>query len=99
MPSDAIWTSAEGQCMKGSDEAAQLAWRILQNGWKQVPSQPRLPSNVLQTEGQMNCFSDSGGWNLRLRYRSGWLHRGCEAMREGSIVGPTPGCICTVFTL
>lgn len=52
MPSDAIWTSAEGQCMKGSDEAAQLAWRILQNGWKQVPSQPRLPSNVLQTEGQ-----------------------------------------------
>lgn len=100
MPSDAIWTAAEGQYMNDSDEVAQLALRILQDGWKQVPSQPRLPSNVLQTQvTEMDCFSDSGGWNLRLRYRSGWLHRGCEAVREGSIVGPTPGCIHTVFTL
>lgn len=100
MPSDAIWTAAEGQCIKGSDEAAQLAWKILQDGWKQVPSQPRLPSNLLQTQvTEMDCFSDSGDWNLRLRCRSGWLHRGCKTVREGSFVGPTPGCIHIVFTL
>lgn len=32
MPSDAIWTAAEGQYMNDSDEAAQLALRILQDG-------------------------------------------------------------------
>lgn len=85
---------------RDSDEAAQLAWRILQDGWKQVRSQPRLPNNILQTQvTEMDSFSDSGGWNLRLRYRSGWLCRGYEAVKEGSIIGPTPGCIRTVFTL
>lgn len=81
-------------------KAAQLAWRILQDGWKQVPSQSRLPNNILQTQvTEMDSFSDSGGWNLRLRYRSGWLRRGYEAVKKESIIGPTPGCIHTVFTL